>query len=150
MARHSPPSIEFALEPDLSAEEFIDVLTRSGLDARRPVSDVDRIRRMLAGAGVIVAARDAGRLVGVSRAITDGAYCTYLSDLAVDRAYQGRGIGRELIRWTHVAAGRETTLILLAAPDARSYYPHVGLTGHPSCWTLAPGSDLPPRPPSAG
>ena len=48
------------------------------------------------------------RLVGVSRAITDYAWCTYLSDLAVDRAHQRQGIGRELIRRTHEAAGLHT------------------------------------------
>lgn len=71
-----------------------------------------------------------------SRAITDFSYCTYLSDLAVNEGYQGTGIGRELIRRTHEAAGRHTHLILLAAPKARSYYPHIGMTGHDSCWMI--------------
>ena len=35
-------------------------------------------------------------VVGVSRAITDFAFCTYLSDLAVDAAYQRQGIGKRL------------------------------------------------------
>ncbi len=68
--------------------------------------------------------------------MTDFAYCTYLSDLAVDRNHQGQGIGRELIRRTHEAAGLVTTLILLAAPGARTYYPHVGLIAHESCWII--------------
>jgi len=76
-------------------------------------------------------------LVGVSRAITDFAYCTYLSDLAVDEQYQRQGIGRELSRRTHEAAGLHTTLILLAAPKAQTYYPHVGMTKHESCWVAA-------------
>jgi predicted N-acetyltransferase YhbS len=75
-------------------------------------------------------------LVGVSRAITDFAYCTYLSDLAVDGQHQRRGIGRELIRRTHEAAGLHTTLILLAAPKAQTYYPHIGMTKHASCWVI--------------
>jgi len=128
--------VTYQLEPDLSADEFIDVLVRSTLAERRPVQDRDRIRTMLARADVIVTARVAGTLVGVSRAITDFAYCTYLSDLAVDEAYQRRGIGKELIRRTHDAAGRQTQLILLAAPRAREYYPHIGMTRHDSCWTL--------------
>ena len=78
----------------------------------------------------------AGGLGGGSRAITDYSYCTYLSDLAVDVACQGRGIGRELIRRTHEAAGRHTSLILLAAPKARSYYPHIGMRPHDSCWII--------------
>src|SRR5256885_733793 len=76
------------------------------------------------------------RKSSVSRAISDFAFCTYLSDLAVDEAFQRRGIGRELIRLTHEAAGLHTALILLAAPKSRDYYPHVGMVRHDSCWTI--------------
>lgn len=88
----------YALEPDLGAEEFIDILVRSTLSERRPIDDRPTISGMLQHAGIIVTARTDGRVVGVSRAISDFAYCTYLSDLCVDEALQGRGIGRELIR----------------------------------------------------
>jgi predicted N-acetyltransferase YhbS len=126
----------YAIEPDIDADEFIDVLVRSTLAERRPVGEPDRIRRMLAEADVLVAARVQGLLIGVSRAISDFSFSTYLSDLAVDVAYQGRGIGRELIRRTHEASGLDTTLILLAAPGARTYYPHVGMDPHDSCWII--------------
>lgn len=130
-------AIVYGLEADLTPAEFIDVLNRSTLAERRPVDRLDLIERMLAHANVIVTARnDAGLLVGVSRAITDFGYATYLSDLAVDVAYQRRGIGRELIRRTHEAAGLETALILLAAPKARDYYPHIGMERHDSCWII--------------
>jgi GNAT superfamily N-acetyltransferase len=128
--------VEYQLEPNLGADEFIDVLKQSTLAERRPVDDRQTIERMLAGAQIIVTARSGGKLVGVSRAISDFAYCTYLSDLAVDVEFQRRGIGRELIRRTHEAAGLHTSLILLAAPQARSYYPHIGLTQHESCWWI--------------
>jgi GNAT superfamily N-acetyltransferase len=128
--------IDYQLEPDLSAEEFIDVLVRSTLAERRPVNDRATIAKMLAHADVLVTARQDGRLVGVSRAISDFSFCTYLSDLAVDQAFQGQGIGRELIRRTHVAAGIATNLVLLAAPKAQTYYPHIGMTKHESCWTI--------------
>lgn len=128
--------VDYDVEPQVSVDEFIDVLKRSTLAARRPVDDRDRIRRMIAQADVIVTARQKGLLVGVSRAITDYAFCTYLSDLAVDLAFQRQGIGKELIRRTHAAAGRETTLILLSAPAAVEYYPHIGMQQHNSCWTI--------------
>ncbi len=120
--------------PDLGPDEFIDLLARSTLAERRPVDEPETIRGMLEHAGVIITARLDGRLIGISRAITDFAYCTYLSDLAVDRAQQRRGIGKELIRLTHEAAGLHTHLILLAAPLAREYYPHIGMKPHDSCW----------------
>jgi GNAT superfamily N-acetyltransferase len=130
------PDIRYALEPDLTVAAFTDVLVRSTLAERRPVHDPARIGRMLANAELIVTARADGHLVGVARSLTDRGYCTYLSDLAVDAAYQGRGIGRELIRRTREAAGDETSLILLAAPGARSYYPHIGMRLHDSCWVF--------------
>lgn len=129
-------TIDYQLEPELSVEDFLDVLVRSTLAARRPVDDRATLAAMLRGADLILTARCQGQLVGVSRAITDFAYCTYLSDLAVDAAFQRRGIGRELIRRTHAAAGLGTTLVLLAAPAARQYYPHVGLVQHDSCWII--------------
>jgi len=129
--------VVYAIEAALADAEFLDLLERSILAERRPVDEPETIRGMLRHADVLLTARAEGLLIGLSRAITDFSYCTYLSDLAVDRAHQRRGIGRELIRRTHEAAGLHTSLILLAAPKARSYYPHIGLTPHPSCWTIA-------------
>lgn len=130
-------NVRYALEPELAAEEFIAVLRRSTLAERRPVDDAGRIAGMLRQADLVVTARDEhGLLVGVARAITDFHYCTYLSDLAVDVACQCRGIGRELIARTHVAAGLATSLILLAAPAAREYYGRIGMQKHEACWYL--------------
>lgn len=126
--------IVYGMEPDLTPDEFLDVLRRSTLSERRPVDYPETIAGMLQHADVLLTARVDGRLVGVSRALTDFHYCTYLSDLAVDTAFQRQGIGQELLRRTHLAAGRHTTLILLAAPLAQTYYPHIGMEQHPSCW----------------
>ena len=112
-------SISYAPEPDLSADEFQRVLIASTLAERRPAGDIDRLREMLRNSNIIMTARDLGRLVGVSRAITDFSYCCYLSDLAVDVAYQRQGIGKKLIEETRLAAGERTTLILLAAPPPK-------------------------------
>jgi len=130
-------NIVYSLEPQLAVEEFIDVLRRSTLAERRPVDDSATMSGMLAHADIIVTARDSRKLlVGVSRAITDFSYCSYLADLAVDVAFQRRGIGRELIRQTHIAAGLHTHLLLVAAPKAETYYPHIGMLPHHSCWRI--------------
>ena len=129
-------TVEYRLEPDLPPAEFIDVLVRSTLAERRPVDQPDVIAAMLTNADIVLTARVDGQLVGIARAVSDFSYCTYLSDLAVDVAHQGRGVGRELIRRTHEAAGLRTSLILLAAPRARTYYPHIGMRPHDSCWII--------------
>lgn len=139
------PVITYQAEPQLTAAEFVAVLVRSTLAERRPIHDAATMAAMLANAALIVTARCDGLLVGIARSLSDFAYCTYLADLAVDVAYQRQGIGRELIRWTHEAAGRHTTLILLAAPAARTYYPHIGMTRHESCW-IAPPAERPISP----
>lgn len=121
--------VAYAIETDLDPAEFTDVLRRSGLAARRPVDEPDRVRAMVRNANLTLTARDSeGRLIGVARSLTDFAYCCYLSDLAVDAAWQRRGIGRELIRRTRQAAGPGATLLLLSAPDAMDYYPRIGMT----------------------
>ena len=99
-------TISYAVEDGLEADEFVDILKRSGLDKRRPVDKPDVIRAMVENAGLTVTARDEnGRLVGVARSVTDFAYCCYLSDLAVDRDCQRQGIGKELMARTKAAAG---------------------------------------------
>jgi ribosomal protein S18 acetylase RimI-like enzyme len=128
--------IIYGLEPELSAQAFRDILVASTLAERRPANDLERLERMLRQADIILTARDGRRLVGVSRAISDFAYCCYLSDLAVDVAYQHRGIGKRLIDETHACAGERTTLILIAAPAAETYYPKIGLKQVASCWMI--------------
>jgi predicted N-acetyltransferase YhbS len=128
--------VVYSIEPELTVDEFLEVLERSTLAERRPVNEPETIRGMLRNADLIVTARIAGRLVGVSRAITDFSYCVYVADLAVVEDHQRQGIGRELIRRTHEAAGSGTMLVLLAAPKARTYYPRVGMTQHDSCWII--------------
>jgi GNAT superfamily N-acetyltransferase len=91
----------------------------------RPLDDVDRMARMYAGSNVVLTAWDGDRLVGVLRGITDGAYTTYVCDLAVHPDHQRSGIGRELLARV-VAAYPETGVILQAAQLARDYYRHVG------------------------
>ena len=99
-------TISYAVEDGLEADEFVDILKRSGLDKRRPVDKPDVIRAMVENAGLTVTARDEnGRLVGVARSVTDFAYCCYLSDLAVDRDCQRQGIGKELMARAKAAAG---------------------------------------------
>ncbi|ADB16124.1 GCN5-related N-acetyltransferase [Pirellula staleyi DSM 6068] len=135
--------VQYSLEPQLTAEEFIDLLARSTLAERRPIHDRDCIERMLRNASVISCARVEGKLVGVARTISDFSFCAYLSDLAVDEAFQRRGIGKGLMSHTRAACGEQTALIILAAPKAVSYYASIGLAQHPSCWVVPRGESLP-------
>lgn len=117
-------AVEYRHNHPLDPRDVIRVLDASGI--RRPTSNLPRIARMFAAPTLVISAWIDARLVGVARSLTDYAYCCYLSDLAVDRACQRLGIGRELVARTRAVVGDEVSLILLSAPDAMSYYPAIG------------------------
>ncbi|GII93435.1 GNAT family N-acetyltransferase [Sinosporangium siamense] len=122
---------------DLEVDEVLALYHASGLGERRPVGDVTRFTSMIRNANLIVTCRIDGELVGIARSISDFCYTTYLSDLAVSRDHQRAGIGRALIEATQREAP-QAKIVLLAAPAATDYYPHIGFAQHHSAWTLAP------------
>ena len=135
-------AIQYLTSRAISDAEFVDLLRRSTLAERRPVEDPRCIRAMLRHANLLCTAWHGAQLVGVARSVTDFEYCCYLSDLAVDREYQKRGIGRKLIELTKARLGPRANLILLAAPKAVEYYPKIGFDPHPSAWVLPPGKQV--------
>ncbi len=128
--------VAYSVEPGLAVAEFRELLVMSTLGRRRPVDDPGRLGEMLKHADLIVTARLGGRLIGVARALTDFSYCCYVADLAVEAAFQRRGIGKRLLAETHVRAGDRTTLLLVAAPAAEDYYPRIGMTHLTRCWAF--------------
>lgn len=133
--------IDYRTGNALDLDDVIELYRASTLGERRPVDDRDRMREMLERANLVITAWDGDLMVGISRSLTDFSYATYLSDLAVRVSHQRHGIGKELIRRTQQAAPR-ASLILLAAPAAEPYYPHIGFTHHPQAWILRPGDNV--------
>jgi len=119
-------TIEYRDNQPLDPVEVVRVFEASGI--ARPTKDIPRIAKMFANANVVISAWDGTRLIGVSRGLTDFSYCCYLSDLAVDVAYQKRSIARELIRRTRSILGERVSLVLLASPGAMACYPKLGFT----------------------
>ena len=120
----------------LEVDSIIDLYIDSGLGERRPVHDRERMAAMLRNANLVITAWDGERLIGIARSLTDWTYVTYLSDLAVRKKFQRQGIGRELIRRTREACDPKAMLLLLAAPAAEKYYPHLGFEHHPQAWIV--------------
>ena len=135
-------NIRYEHTRSITDAQFIDILKRSTLGERRPVADPVAIKAMLEHANLLCTAWDGDKLVGVARSVTDFQYCCYLSDLAVDAAYQRKGIGKELIRLTQSQLGENAKLILLAAPRAADYYPRLGFDAHKSAWILSASTEI--------
>lgn len=109
--------------PDI--DQIIDVYNSSGIN--RPTNDKERIKKMYSHSNLILTAWDNDKLVGISRSVTDFYYCCYLSDLAVRKEYQNRGIEKKLIELTKNKIGEQTALILISAPTAKDFYLKIGM-----------------------
>ncbi|MDR3304783.1 MAG: GNAT family N-acetyltransferase, partial [Clostridiales Family XIII bacterium] len=82
---------------------------------------------------------DGETLIGLGRAISDGAYEAAIYDIAVAPDYQGRGLGRTILE-TLLADLKGFNAILFAAPGKVPFYGRLGFrkmrTGM-ACFTSA-------------
>jgi GNAT superfamily N-acetyltransferase len=122
---------------ELDLDEVLAVYRRSGLGERRPIEDRARCQAMVRNANLVITCRVDGELVGFARSVSDFVYVTYLSDIAVVREHQRTGMGRAMIEATRQEAPA-AKIVLLSAPAAVDYYPHIGFTRHNSAWVLNP------------
>ena len=119
------------LEERISAEEYIDFLKRTDLDSQYPKERfADRIAKLVKNVSIsLVVRNERGIVVGVLFGLTDFAYWLYVTDLGVDRAYTGQGIGRQLMKTAHEIAGREKNIAvyLIANENAVGFYENLGM-----------------------
>ena len=119
------------IEERISAEEYIDFLKRTNLGSQYPKERfADRIAKLVTTVSIsLVARNEQGVVVGVLFGLTDFAYWLYVTDLGVDRNYEGRGIGRQLMKMAHEKAGgeKDIAVYLIANEDAISFYEKLGM-----------------------
>ena len=127
--------ISYAVNPDLKPKELATLFVNSGI--KRPVKNIERVKRMIANANLTICAKDDKKLVGILRSVTDFSYCCYVSDLAVDKKYQRLGIGKKLFRMVQKILGGEVMILLLSAPDSDLFYSHIGLEKVKNAWKIA-------------
>lgn len=118
-------------EERISAEEYIDFLKRTDLGSQYPKERFDdRIAKLVRTVSIsLVARNENGTIVGVLFGLTDFAYWLYVTDLGVDRAYTGQGIGRRLMKTAHEIAGGEKNIAvyLIANENAVGFYEKLGM-----------------------
>ncbi len=110
-------------EERISAEEYIDFLKRTDLGSQYPKERFeDRIAKLVTAVSISL-------VVGVLFALTDFAYWLYVTDLGIDRAYTGQGIGRRLMKNAHEIAGSEKdiAMYLIANENAIPFYEKLGM-----------------------
>ncbi len=119
------------LEERISVEEYIDFLKRTDLGSQYPKERFEgRIAKLVKNVSIsLVARNEMGDVVGVLFGLTDFAYWLYVTDLGVDRAYTGQGIGKKLMKTAHEIAGgeRDIAVYLIANENAIGFYEKLGM-----------------------
>ena len=134
--------IRYEINNSVSTADFSSLLKSSIFGERRPIDDIECIKGMLKNSKLTISAWDNNKLVGISMSVTGFNYCCYLSDLVVDKEYQGQGVGEELLKITKKSLRTFCMIILLSAPDALEYYPHLGFNKHESAGLLSPENKI--------
>jgi ribosomal protein S18 acetylase RimI-like enzyme len=93
-----------------------------------PPSAETHLRLLRQSDHVVLAVDDeTGSAVGFVTAISDGVLCAYIPLLEVLPAYQGRGIGTELMRRMLVSLRDLYAVDLLCDPEVQPFYARLGM-----------------------
>ena len=118
-------------EERISAKEYIEFLKRTDLGSQYPKERFEeRISKLVNTVTIsLVARNEKNEIVGVLFGLTDYAYWLYVTDLGVDRAYEGQGIGRRLMKNAHNIAGgeKDIAVYLIANENAIPFYEKLGM-----------------------
>ena len=118
-------------EERISAEEYIDFLKRTDLGSQYPKERFEeRIANLVKNVSLsLVARNENGMIVGVLFGLTDFAYWLYVTDLGIDRMYEGQGIGSRLMKTAHEKAGgeKDIAVYLIANENAIPFYEKLGM-----------------------
>ena len=119
-------------EERLTADEYIEFLKRTNLGSQYPKERFyERICRLVQNVSISLVARDSnGLIVGVLFGLTDYSYWLYVTDLGVDRDYEGQGIGKSLMKTAHAIAGgeKDIAVYLIANENAIPFYEKLGMS----------------------
>jgi ribosomal protein S18 acetylase RimI-like enzyme len=93
-----------------------------------PPSAATHLRLLRQSDHIVLAVDDeTGNVVGFVTAISDGVLCAYIPLLEVLPAYQGRGIGTELMRRMLVLLRHLYAVDLLCDPEVQPFYARLGM-----------------------
>ncbi len=123
-----PKMITYTDSHDVDLDQLSVLFNSVGWERR--TADRDRLAQLVRGSLWVVSALDGEKLVGFARAVSDGATNAYVSTVAVLPDYQGRGIGREIIRRL-IDEHDGIQFVLHANDNAHPFYLHLDLGFEP-------------------
>lgn len=122
------PRVAVEAAHHLTREEVLDLYGAVGWSAY--TRDADSLLAGIAGSHLVVTARDGGRLVGLARAVSDGATIAYVQDVLVHPQVQRTGLGSRLLTVLLGQYDGVRQQVLLTDDEAgqRAFYESLGFT----------------------
>ena len=118
-------------EERISADEYIDFLKRTDLGSQYPKERFyERIGKLVNNVSIsLIARNEENKIIGALFGLTDYCYWLYVTDLGVDREFEGQGIGRKLMETAHIIAGgeKDIAVYLIANENAIPFYEKLGM-----------------------
>ena len=116
--------IRYAIhEQAIDWHEAVTVFERAPLGKQR--RDPEKLKRAFESSYAVVYVFDTDKLIGMGRALCDGEYQAAIYDMVVLPDYQGRGIGKEIIKRLSEQLPVEN-IILYAVPGREGFYEKCG------------------------
>jgi ribosomal protein S18 acetylase RimI-like enzyme len=130
-----PIRFEVNPRPRPDSKSVLAVLEQAGTSF--PNWSAERMHRAMEASSVVICAWDDEQLVGFARAISDFAWCAYLSQLAVLPKFQHQGIGRQLVAKLLEQLGDEVSLLVHSAEPATGFYETLGFQHYMNVYRFA-------------
>ena len=122
------PQIQFSTDRELDLYELEELCDRVGW-ARRPLRKVKKaINHSFLVVSMWEVKSKKRRLIGFARATSDHAFNATIWDVVVDPTYQGRGLGKALMKYTIGQLRNEdiSNITLFADPQVIKFYQRLG------------------------
>jgi GNAT superfamily N-acetyltransferase len=119
-------TIDIAADAIPDRTELVDLYAAVGWAAY--ANDPETLERALQGSSRVVTARRDGRLVGLTRVVSDEATIAYVQDILVRPEEQRGGLGRRMVTeaLAPFASVRQKVLLTDDEPGQRAFYESLG------------------------
>ncbi|NLE84403.1 MAG: GNAT family N-acetyltransferase [Chloroflexi bacterium] len=88
-------NIAYSTQKDFTSQQALDLYASVGWSAY--TNDLPKLLRAISKSSLVISAWHGEELVGLIRTLTDSETIAYIQDILVKPAYQGKGIGDELM-----------------------------------------------------
>ena len=122
--------ISYHINEYIDFNEYKDFLKRTNLGSQYPKENFkDRVEKLLKNRSISITARNEKKLlIGICFGLSDFSYFLFLTDLGVDRNFEGQGIGKKMINHAQIEAGGEDDIIVVVLSNEKAvkFYKKLG------------------------